>query len=195
MSCRLNWPKTHLTLLFNAISFYLMITAFGFLSDQYFVTYRLEKVNLKCNSGKAKLMGTVVCIGGAALLTLYKGVPLFHYSKATTQRADHATKLIIAKKTQRWTVGSVALVIGTSLWSSWFLLQSSIGKRYPCKYSSTAIMSFFGSIQSAILSLLIHRNLSLWVLKGKIQIITVVFAVSKTFLSSFLHREVETKNK
>nr|XP_048326939.1 WAT1-related protein At3g30340-like isoform X1 [Ziziphus jujuba var. spinosa] len=138
--------------------------------------FGMETVNLKCNSGKAKVIGTLVCIAGAAVLTLYKGMPLFHSSPAMAHAIDHAIKLSSRKKAQRWTIGSVALVIGTLLWSSWFLVQSNIGKRFPCQYSSTAIMSFFGAIQSAILSLCTVRNLSVWVLKGKIQIATVLFA-------------------
>lgn len=134
---------------------------------------------MKCNSGRAKVIGTLVCIGGAALLVLYKGVSLFdhnNHSHASIERA--ITKLSSSKKTERWTIGSIALVMGTLSWSSWFLLQSNIGKRYPCQYSSTAIMSFFGAIQSAILSMSTGRNLSVWILRGRIQIITVVFAVS-----------------
>ena len=140
---------------------------------------RLEAVNLKCNSGRAKVIGTLVCIGGGALLILYKGVSLFdnnHHSHASIERA--IARLGSSKKTERWTIGSIALVMGTLSWSSWFLLQSNIAKRYPCQYSSTAIMSFFGAIQSAILSLSTGSNLSVWVLRGHIQIITVVFAVS-----------------
>ena len=143
--------------------------------------HRLETVDIKCNSGRAKVLGTVVCIGGAILLTLYRGVPLFDHShsQAVTQTMDHAIKLNSTKKTERWTLGSIALVVGTFFWSSWFLLQSTIGKRYPCQYSSTAIMSFFGAIQSAILSFSTNRNLSAWSLNGKIEIMTVLYAVSR----------------
>ncbi|KAF3434069.1 hypothetical protein FNV43_RR25172 [Rhamnella rubrinervis] len=138
--------------------------------------FGLETVNLKCNSGNAKVIGTLVSIAGAATLTLYKGVPLFHSSRTTTQAMVHAVKLRSTKRAERWTIGSIALVVGSLLWSSWFLLQSNIGKRFPCQYSSTAIMSFFGAIQSAILSFCTGRNLSVWILKGNIQIISVLFA-------------------
>lgn len=146
------------------------------LLPSHILYYRLETVNIKCSSGKAKVLGTVVCVAGATLLTLYRGMPLFDHSQ------DPAIQLNYAKKTERWTIGSVALVVGTLFWSSWFLLQSTIGKRYPCQYSSTAIMSFFGAIQSAVLSLATSRNFSAWVLKGKIEIVTVLFAVSIPFL-------------
>ncbi|KAM1209326.1 hypothetical protein ACFX2J_014882 [Malus domestica] len=141
--------------------------------------FGLETVNLKCNSGRAKVFGAVVCIGGALILTLYKGVPLFDYSKSTTtstQAKDHGIHLSSTRNHERWTVGSIALVGGTLLWSSWFLVQTNISKMYPCQYSSTTIMNFFGAIQSAILGVCTGRNLSMWVLRGRTQVITVLFS-------------------
>lgn len=147
---------------------------------------RLEIVNIKTNRGRAKLIGTLVCICGAMILTLYKGMPLVKYSRpeAPSPTMDQAISLSSGKKTERWTVGSIALMGGTLLWSSWFLIQSNIGKLYPCQYSSTAIMSFFGAIQSAVISLSMDRNLSLWILKGKTEILTVIYAVSMLSLKN-----------
>ncbi|TKY60057.1 WAT1-related protein [Spatholobus suberectus] len=143
--------------------------------------FGIETVNIKCKGGQAKILGTFVCIGGALLLTLYKGKPLFddsHYQSAVPPVAmrsamdqDSTTRI-----TQKWTIGVIALIMGTLFWSFWFILQSKIGKRYPCQYSSTAIMTFFGAMQAAILGLSTGSNLSTWVLKGKIQIITVLYS-------------------
>ncbi|XP_012077338.1 WAT1-related protein At3g30340 [Jatropha curcas] len=146
--------------------------------------FGMESVNIKSNSGRAKVVGTLVCVGGAMVLTLYKGMPLFTHSHSHLQtslkphQAMEHIKLVSyrKRKAEKWTIGCVALGAGTLLWSSWFLLQSKIGKRYPYQYSSTAIMSFFGAIQSAVLALSTRRNLSIWLLKGKIQIITVLYA-------------------
>lgn len=131
-------------------------------------------MKLKSSSGKAKVIGTVVCISGAVLLTTYKGPALANASYATAHVGDAKLK----KTTESWTVGCIALVAGTLLWSSWFLLQSNIGKRYPYQYSSTAIMSGFGAVQSAVLSLSTGAKLSAWALTGKIQILTVLYTVS-----------------
>ncbi|CAL0334713.1 unnamed protein product [Lupinus luteus] len=134
--------------------------------------FGLETVNIKCNGGRAKILGTLVCIGGVLLLTLYKGKPLINYS-----HYHPSTSVTKVASTRRWTIGVVALILGTLFLSSWFILQSSISKRYPCQYSSTAIMTFFGAIQSAVISLAIdHNNLSIWILNGKIQIIAVLYS-------------------
>ncbi|XP_057736817.1 WAT1-related protein At3g30340-like [Arachis stenosperma] len=136
--------------------------------------FGLESVNIKCKSGRAKILGTLVCIGGALLLTLYKGKPLFNYSSATSIAKTGTSS---SSSSGRWTIGVVALILGTLFWSSWYIVQSSISKRFPCKYSSTAMMTFFGAIQAAFISLSIqHHDFSIWVLKGKLPIIAVLFS-------------------
>lgn len=141
-------------------------------------------MNIKCNSGKAKILGTLVCVGGALLLTLYKGKALFHFShhQSTASVAVHSGVKLASKGTaERWTIGVIALILGTLFWSFWFILQSKISKRFPCQYSSTAIMSFFGAIQSAVICFFLDHNLSIWILRGKIQIPAILYAVSSLF--------------
>ncbi|KAH9774802.1 hypothetical protein WN944_012729 [Citrus x changshan-huyou] len=138
--------------------------------------FGLETVDIKGISGKAKVVGTLVCIGGAMLLTLYKGMPLFDHSYSQAETAINVMHMHPTRKTERWTFGTIALTVGTLLWASWFPIQSYIGKRYPCKYSSTAILSLFGAIQAAILCLATNRNHSAWSFKGKIEIISVLYA-------------------
>lgn len=160
--------------------------------------FGLESINIKSSGGKAKVIGTMVCLAGAILLTFYKGMPLIHFAPATQAAAATETHPLhpeqpgpmsmfgglgsssslssSAKWREGWIIGCVALLAGTMMWSSWFLLQSNIGKRYPCQYTSTAIMSFFSSLQSAVLCLSINRNLSIWVLNGKLVILSIIYA-------------------
>ncbi|CAI9274650.1 unnamed protein product [Lactuca saligna] len=147
--------------------------------------FGLERVNIKSNAGRAKVIGTVVCLGGGMLLTLYKGIPLFnhhsHLQQQVTTDSIHTQSIsrlssLLTTRKARWASGSLALVAGTVLWSSWFLVQSNIGKKYPLQYSSTAIMMFFGAIQSFALSLSVDRDLSSWILKGKLQVFSILYA-------------------
>lgn len=150
----------------------------------FLFSYRLETVKIKSKSGRAKILGSLVCIGGALMLTLYKGKPLFnfsHYESVSPVANSSAVNLASTRTKGKWTIGVIALVLGTIFWSSWFILQSKISKRYPCQYSSTAIMSFFGAIQSAVICFFTDHNLSIWVLQGKIQIIAILYAVSSLF--------------
>ncbi|XP_016652232.1 PREDICTED: WAT1-related protein At3g30340-like [Prunus mume] len=153
-----------------------MVPVFTFLLA---LPFGLEKVNIKSKGGIAKILGALICIAGVLSLTLYKGIPLTNpNSQDTTQMQNHANTMTSAKKTERWAVGSVLLLVGCLLWSSWFLIQVKVGKSYPFQYSSTAILSFFGAIQAAILYLITERNLtmSMWAMKGKLEILTVIYA-------------------
>lgn len=132
---------------------------------------------MRKKSGRAKVLGTLVCISGALVLTLYKGIAVTNVSRGTEQQIsdNYGTK--------RWVIGSVVLTAGSLLWSSWFLIQAKIGKRYPFQYSSTAIMSSFSAIQSAILYLVIdlrgtNISISAWIVKRKLDILSVTYAVS-----------------
>ncbi|KAM2974751.1 hypothetical protein FF1_001000 [Malus domestica] len=103
------------------------------------------------------------------------------HSESTLQMQNHANTLASssAKKNERWVVGSAFLASGCLLWTSWFLVQEKIGKSYPFQYSSTAIMSFFSAIQSVILCFITRRHIVMlmWILKGKLEILTVVYSV------------------
>ncbi|RVW99359.1 WAT1-related protein [Vitis vinifera] len=147
------------------------------------LVFKLEKVNLGNKCGRAKVLGTFICIGGALLLGLYRGMPLTNpaYPQAEIPGTSHAKTSISSHRTKSWATGSMVLTAASLTWSSWFLLQAGISKKYPCQYSSTAILSFFSATQAAILSSILDRDLSSWILKGKLEISSVIFAHTYRF--------------
>ncbi|XP_021887563.1 WAT1-related protein At4g01440-like [Carica papaya] len=134
---------------------------------------RIEKVKVKSKGGSSKILGTLICISGALFLTFYKGMALT--SNAAHWQAKHHATTNSHIKAQNWVVGCALLLAGSIFWSSWFLIQAKINKRYPCQYSSISILSFFGSIQCALLSFINERHMSHWILKGKFDILTVIY--------------------
>nr|KJB22377.1 hypothetical protein B456_004G044500 [Gossypium raimondii] len=134
--------------------------------------FGLEKVNMGNKAGKAKVVGTLVCISGAMVLTLYKGRTLVGSSNSS----DNNTTVVATKKKDRWGIGPIFPMASAVCFSSWFLLQSRIGKVYPCKYSSTAFMSLFSAFQSTILGLITEREFTKWILKDELEVTTVIIA-------------------
>lgn len=135
---------------------------------------------MKSKSGIAKVLGSIVCISGALLLALYRGMPLINPQSQFI--ANRSTSEPPAVKLEKWIIGSILLTAGCLLWSSWFIIQAKISKTYPCQYSSTAILSLFAAIQSAILTLVIKGNNASWILKGKLEILSVIYSVSMFFV-------------
>ncbi|KAF2562963.1 hypothetical protein F2Q70_00018479, partial [Brassica cretica] len=137
------------------------------------LVFRQETLNIKSKIGRAKVLGTMICVCGALVLTLYKGPALTRQNaQMQTQTSNGSTTSV----TQKWAVGSVMLIISILIWSLWFIVQGKICRTYPCKYTTTTILSFFGVIQSALLSLISERSISMWVLKERFQVLSLLYS-------------------
>ncbi|VVB09199.1 unnamed protein product [Arabis nemorensis] len=150
-----------------ALAFSNMVPAVTFVLA---LVLRQEMINIKNIVGKAKVIGTIISICGALVLTIYKGTPLIENSGTQMQMKN------LSASTHNWAVGSVMLIISVAFWSSWFIIQAKINRKYSCQYTSTVILSFFGVIQSALLSLISERSTSMWVVKTKFNILSITYA-------------------
>ncbi|XP_010666435.2 WAT1-related protein At3g30340-like [Beta vulgaris subsp. vulgaris] len=145
---------------------------------------RQESVNLRTKHGMAKVLGSLTCIGGVILLIFYRRISLnkaTNYSGKPTYNASNLSMVTKVGSKEEWIVGSIYLLLSIICWSGWFLMQSRIGKIYGRKYSSTALMSAFGVAQSAILCFAINRDTTIWILREKLHIFTVLSACRKLF--------------
>jgi hypothetical protein len=119
----------------------------------------------------AKLLGTLVSLGGAMVLTLYKGVALTH---AASQQHLHSHRPHAdAVSRGKWTLGTVAILGNCVCLSCWFLLA----RKDPHVYSCNALMSMLSFLQVAVVGLCTQRSISPWLVKSKFQILTVLYAV------------------
>ncbi|XP_010522883.1 PREDICTED: WAT1-related protein At1g01070 [Tarenaya hassleriana] len=135
--------------------------------------FRSEILNLKSKGGLLKVLGTLISISGALLLTFYKGVAIANpHSQSEGSSQHHDVKI----KTQTWLVGCLFLLIGTTTLSFWLLFQAKINIKYPCKYSSTFLMSVFATFQCALLSLIKTRDVQHWIIKDKFVILVIVYS-------------------
>ncbi|KAJ6805842.1 WAT1-related protein-like [Iris pallida] len=152
-----------------------MVPVFTFLIA---IPFRLERVNVRSKSGIAKVIGSAVCLAGAMLLAFYQGIALgnassHHGAESIKGQAAH----VLNNTTRsRWMIGSIALFGGTFCWSSWFLLQSKIGKKYPALYTSTTIIFFLSFLQAGALTIATQRSVGFLILRRKFEIFTLIFA-------------------
>ncbi|PUZ62537.1 hypothetical protein GQ55_4G366400 [Panicum hallii var. hallii] len=138
------------------------------------VATRSEALNLKSKTGMAKLLGTLVSLGGAMVLTLYKGVALTH---AASQQHLHSHRPHAdAVSRGKWTLGTVAILGNCVCLSCWFLLHGRLARKYPHVYSCNALMSMLSFLQVAVVGLCTQRSISPWLIKSKFQILTVLYA-------------------
>ncbi|KAK4795106.1 hypothetical protein SAY86_013100 [Trapa natans] len=140
------------------------------------VLERLETVNMKKVPSLAKVIGTVVTLAGAMVMTLYKGPivdiirsrGIVHHggdAAASSKSADH-----------RWVIGTLMILITTLGWASFFILQSFTLEKYPAKLSLTALICLTGTVEGAVATFIFERDVSVWRIGLDSKLLTVVYA-------------------
>ncbi|KAJ9552308.1 hypothetical protein OSB04_016353 [Centaurea solstitialis] len=175
-----------------------LIPAFTFVLAVFF---RLESVKLGEMAGKAKVIGTLMGVAGAMLLTLYKGhqINIFPKNFHLLCSVQHKDGEVVSSTHQRsfhdHIIGSV-LAFGSVLsMSLGLILQTKMSEMYPCPYSSTALISVIGFIQSFVFAICNERRWSEWKLGWNIRLFTVLYlgilatALTFTFLMSCVQDE------
>lgn len=86
----------------------------------------MEKVKITSARGWAKMLGTVICIGGSLTFTFWKGGHLFksfekrpliniYSTNGSTGECKHAK--------ENWIKGSALILTSHIAWSAWLILQ------------------------------------------------------------------------
>ncbi|KAJ0259523.1 WAT1-related protein [Hirschfeldia incana] len=147
-----------------------VLPAFAFLMAWIF---RLEKVNIKKIHSQAKILGTVVTVGGAMLMTVVKGplVPL-PWANPNDSHQDSSNPGV----TPDLTKGALLIAIGCICWAGFVNLQAITLKSYPVELSLTAYICLMGSIESTIVALFIERgNPSAWAIQLDSKLLAAVY--------------------
>ncbi|KAF5177360.1 Wat1-related protein [Thalictrum thalictroides] len=135
--------------------------------------FGLEKMSMKTLGGKAKVLGTLVGIGGAMLLTVYKGrqINLWPTHMINVHDDDH-----ISHVAKSHILGSLLALCSCFSFALWLITQTKMSEIYPCHYSSTALMCMMASIQSVIFALCMERDRSQWRLGLNIRLLAVTYS-------------------
>ncbi|XP_043694649.1 WAT1-related protein At3g18200-like [Telopea speciosissima] len=138
---------------------------------------RLEEVNISRRDGLAKVLGTIVSVGGATVITLYKGTPLLHHSHHPLEISIEGEALENpSKNVQNWTLGCLYLLGHCLSWSGWMVFQAPIIKKYPAKLTLTSFTCFFGVIQFLVIAAFAETDLDRWKIQSGEELLTILYA-------------------
>ncbi|KAJ9703976.1 hypothetical protein PVL29_005314 [Vitis rotundifolia] len=139
---------------------------------------RLEKLAIRTWAGKAKVTGTLLGIGGAMVLTFYKG-PQINIWSTKVHLLKHKDQHVAAshRGMDNHVLGSLLAVASCFSYATWLIIQAKMGERYPCDYSSTALMCATASVQTVVYAICKERNWSAWKLGWNIRLLTVAYTV------------------
>ncbi|CAI8619807.1 unnamed protein product [Vicia faba] len=152
------------------------------------VILKIEKVKLNRKDGLAKVAGTIFCVIGATIITLYKGPTIYTPSShlnntskmitevTTTPMIDFLKMSLGDAKGKNWTLGCVYLFGHCLSWSTWLVLQAPILNKYPARLSLTSYTCFFGLLQFLLIAMLCETNAQAWLFNSSGEIFTILYA-------------------
>ncbi|KAM0946247.1 putative EamA domain-containing protein [Dioscorea sansibarensis] len=142
------------------------------------IIFRLESLKLKTMSGQAKVLGTLLGIGGAMLLTFYKGAKINIWPKSFNIMKGHqGTSHAIPHPDQDTLVKGLMLALASCIsYSIWLIIQAKATKLFPCQYSLTALMCFMAAVQSACFALAMDTDWVQWRMEFDVRLLTVVYS-------------------
>lgn len=88
---------------------------------------RLESVGMRRKEGQAKVLGTMVCVGGAMLLSFYHGRTVMGGSSIHWKYADNMGNGSSSDQTHEnnFMLGPFLIIVSTMAWAIWFIIQVS----------------------------------------------------------------------
>ncbi|KAL2342146.1 hypothetical protein Fmac_010086 [Flemingia macrophylla] len=160
-----------------ASALYNLIPAITFVLS---ISCGLERLNLKAAAGRAKVLGTIIGIGGAMMLTFFKGAEIniwpFHINLLHPRQQQNSHVASLNAEPDNHLLGALCAVASCFSFALWLTIQGKMSKEYPCHYSSTALMSTFGAIQATAFGFCVEKDLSQWKLGWNISLLAVAYS-------------------
>lgn len=125
------------------------------------VLLRIEQIHLTRKDGIAKVLGTLISVGGASVITLYKG-PIVYRPNSASDQPQSQMLLLGDTKEKNWTLGCICLIGHCLFWSSWIVLQSPVLKKYPARLSVVSYSCFFSLMQFSAIGAYFERDSAAW---------------------------------
>uniref|UniRef100_A0A7N0TSI0 WAT1-related protein n=1 Tax=Kalanchoe fedtschenkoi TaxID=63787 RepID=A0A7N0TSI0_KALFE len=156
---------------------YRQIFATAAIAPFAFFLERMEKLKIRERAGQAKVLGTIVCVGGAMVLSFYHG-PRLH----VPQPGMH---WIFVEATAKEGFGSShsstflgpLLVIGCCVSQAfWLMVQTKLSQNYLFPFTNTTLMCFWSIFPSMLVSGIMNRKPVDWSLKSPIRLVSVLYA-------------------
>lgn len=139
---------------------------------------RMEKLEMKKVRCQAKVVGTLVTVGGAILMTLYKGnVISFFWSHHNYLHSTTSSNYYSFESTyQDWVKGSILLLFANLAWALFFILQAMTLRNYTAHLSLTTLVCFFGTLQSMAVTFVMENKASVWNIGWDMNLLASVYA-------------------
>ncbi|XP_008458740.2 WAT1-related protein At3g28050-like [Cucumis melo] len=148
-----------------------LVPAFTFILA---IIFRMEKVVLKSNSSQAKVMGTIISISGAFVVTFYKGPRIIFSSSPTISLSLHHNSQQLSSSDSNWVIGSLLLTAEYILVPLWYIVQTKIMKEYPEEATVVFFYNLTVGIIAAFVGFILEKDPSAWILRQNTALASVL---------------------
>ncbi|GLT82701.1 hypothetical protein SLE2022_010590 [Rubroshorea leprosula] len=133
----------------------------------------MEQVPLTRKDGIAKVVGTIVSVAGALVITLYKGPTIY----TSNQTSNESLLLSFGDAEGKyWTIGCICLIAHALCWSCWIVLQVPLLKKYPARFSFVSYSCFFAVIQFGAIAAWIDRDSQAWKISSASEVLIILYS-------------------
>ncbi|KAK9052424.1 hypothetical protein SSX86_029053 [Deinandra increscens subsp. villosa] len=159
-----------------------LVPAFTFILA---LIFRMETVSFWKKSSRAKLLGTIVSVTGAFVVTLYRG-PTLIWSNSSPPSIN--SSLSTTSQTN-WALGGLFLTSEYILVPLWYIVQTQIMKEYPAELTVVFFYNLIVSLLAAIVGAFSEPDSSAWRIKPDIALASILCS---GVLGSCLNNSVHT---
>ncbi|KAK6119184.1 hypothetical protein DH2020_047078 [Rehmannia glutinosa] len=156
----------------------------------------MEKVDIKKVMYQAKVVGTIITVAGAMLMTLYKGPLVDMVWSKHRQSSGHTGTTTPETSDRDWFIGCILLIIATLAWASLFILQKAALKTYSNhQLSLTSMVCLMGTIQAIAVTFVMEHNTSVWRIGWDMNLLAAAYAGIVTSSISYYVQGLVMKTK
>ncbi|KAM0058157.1 putative EamA domain-containing protein [Helianthus debilis subsp. tardiflorus] len=157
-----------------------LVPAFTFILA---VIFRMETLSFWRKSCRAKLVGTIVSVTGAFVVTLYRGPRLIWAQWSNSPSGNLGTSQ------PNWAVGGLFLTSEYILVPLWYIVQTQIMKEYPAELTVVFFYNLIVSLLAMIVGAFTEPDSSAWRIKPDIALASILCS---GVLGSCLNNSVHT---
>nr|AFK44308.1 unknown [Lotus japonicus] len=138
------------------------------------VILRYESVHFNRIDGLAKVLGVLASVGGASIITLYKGPTI--YTPNLAQHQEQFLSVLRDVTAKNMNMGGIYLIGHCLCWSGWIVMQAFVLKNYSAPLTVSAFTCFFGIVQFITIAAFFEKDPKSWQLNSSQEIYSILYS-------------------
>lgn len=130
----------------------------------------------------AKVLGVVASVGGASIITLYKGPTIYAPESRLAVHEGQFLSLFEGVNGKNMNLGGIFLFGHCLSWSGWIVMQAFVLKNYSAQLTVSAFTCLFGIVQFGTIAGLLEKDPKAWKLNSIDEAYSILYSVRKSNL-------------